>query len=611
MEAFSSHVLSKDSNLSLLSFQKHNEIIYHFLGINTLFPLPFIHHHIMPHAGLNDSQKVDLSKIWETHSIEIRSTATTTASASHQNTSSVVPIDDKCTFFIASITRFFIDAFSQTSESTRTTESFDIVSKRRFFAYNTLRHFFLNNNDKKRKRKQTDEGDFFGINNSTDPPCINPRISQGRHTVRIDHALFLSELDAYEKALQSPNESSQTDHHGANAFGAFLYHRPHLGLCVMNSALALVLMTLHRRYISLSAMQHQQSQLHFGPSPVTTIQPQSIIITTRFDNVYPLIDIQDVKTSNAYKFISLRGRIIKVYPKRLRLLSSDVSCLKCGGHFEHLFQDGRYTLPTRCRVADSNNCRGQKFELIRQSAKYVDYQMLKLQEDESLSSTTAGRTPRHIELEVTNELVNECVAGDHVKVVGVIKAVNSAVKSGRVGKRATETSTYHLHMVVNSIVNTTAELDRNKKDGDEHNELRSGLTFTDDQLGKIIKVAHADHMMGDMRTRMAFPFDLLVTSLCPSIIGHDMVKAGILLSLLGGTPASSGLEDVRSGVSIRSSIHCLVVGDPGTILNSFLLNTNLFHLFSTFLQKHISPAKEWVNLVCYWPRLRLRPEASM
>lgn len=73
-----------------------------------------------------------------------------------------------------------------------------------------------------------------------------------------------------------------------------------------------------------------------------------------------------------------------------------------------------------------------------------------------------------------------------------------------------------------------------------------------------------DHLCGSLTIRMAFPFDLLVRSLCPSIIGHNSVKAGILLGLLGGTPPSSnGLEDVKSGVSIRSSIHILIVGDPG------------------------------------------------
>ena len=76
-------------------------------------------------------------------------------------------------------------------------------------------------------------------------------------------------------------------------------------------------------------------------------------------------------------------------------------------------------------------------------------------------------------------------------------------------------------------------------------------------------MAHADHMCGPLSMRMAFPFDLLVRSLCPSIIGHDTVKAVVLLGLLGGTPPSSaGLVDMRSGVMIRSNIHCLIVGIP-------------------------------------------------
>ncbi len=92
---------------------------------------------------------------------------------------------------------------------------------------------------------------------------------------------------------------------------------------------------------------------------------------------------------------------------------------------------------------------------------------------------------------------------------------------------------------------------------------------------------------------MAFPFDLLVRSLCPSIIGHDCVKAGILLGLLGGTPSSSGLEDVKSGLTIRSNIHCLIVGDPGMgrahlflpfcVHINVLLQKLIFDYFSTVL----------------------------
>lgn len=49
-------------------------------------------------------------------------------------------------------------------------------------------------------------------------------------------------------------------------------------------------------------------------------------------------------------------------------------------------------------------------------------------------------------------------------------------------------------------------------------------------------------------------FKLLVHSLCPGIYGHEMVKAGLLLGLFGGTVKGPGT---------RAEPHVLVVGDPG------------------------------------------------
>ena len=53
-------------------------------------------------------------------------------------------------------------------------------------------------------------------------------------------------------------------------------------------------------------------------------------------------------------------------------------------------------------------------------------------------------------------------------------------------------------------------------------------------------------------------FRLLVASICPTIYGHDLVKAGLLLCLFGGTPAAP-----TATVSRRSDINVLIVGDPG------------------------------------------------
>jgi hypothetical protein len=49
---------------------------------------------------------------------------------------------------------------------------------------------------------------------------------------------------------------------------------------------------------------------------------------------------------------------------------------------------------------------------------------------------------------------------------------------------------------------------------------------------------------------------LLVGSLCPSIYGASLVKAGLLLALLGGARG-------RDGAGVRGDIHVLLLGDPG------------------------------------------------
>lgn len=49
----------------------------------------------------------------------------------------------------------------------------------------------------------------------------------------------------------------------------------------------------------------------------------------------------------------------------------------------------------------------------------------------------------------------------------------------------------------------------------------------------------------------------MVHSLCPAIYGHEVVKAGLLLSLFGGCPRKSG---EKNKIAVRSDAHVLVVG---------------------------------------------------
>ena len=75
------------------------------------------------------------------------------------------------------------------------------------------------------------------------------------------------------------------------------------------------------------------------------------------------------------------------------------------------------------------------------------------------------------------------------------------------------------------------------------------VEFTDKDLQFISKVVNEPEL-----------FKCLVNSLCPTIFGHEIVKAGLLLSLVGGNGKMIGGP---KGINVRGDIHMLIVGDPG------------------------------------------------
>ena len=419
------------------------------------------------------------------------------------------------------------------------------------------------------------------------------RSSNKKEIIWLDQAIVTHELDTYEtqqilrknKNLTQDVEFYKAQYVKLHSYGSFLYHRSASAIRAMELALQLVYMTYDRR------LTHPQQQ-----QQVNTITNSSTAtgIVIRWYHVYPTISMMDIKTSIAYKFVSIVGHVIKARPKRLRIVSAEINCLKCGTilrlkNFQH-----------KCI-----NCRNQSaFQIVKSSAVYIDIQDLQIQESFShqQSSNTdensAGRTPRQIQVEVTQDLVDVCQAGDLVHIAGTIQANKSNTENGGHNSNRRfyntsskeSTSTYKFYMVANSIVvNSSSTQDNNNQkkkkrrsnnDADKHSNI---VSFDVNQLKTINEIAHADHMIGPMKSvRMAFPFDLLVRSLCPSIIGHDLVKAGIVLSLLGGTPPDASLA-TASVNTIRSNCHILIVGDPGMGKSQMLLAANQIASRSVFV----------------------------
>ena len=274
--------------------------------------------------------------------------------------------------------------------------------------------------------------------------------------------------------------------------------------------------------------------------------------------------IRDLNISFNISF-NPQGHVVKARPKRLRVATADFSCQKCSAIITHGFDQGRYSVPTKC---SSPKCRSRSFTLIRPTARYTNVQELRLQESQEESTSHAGRTPRQLEVELTHDLIDSCRPGDIVLLGCYVDAVNSAVAQGKAGKRALETSTYKLFLQGHSI---TTMSESNNRRTSNNNKEGNQIVYTQQQMQNIVQLCHADHRCLSLVERRAFPFDLLVRSVCPSIIGHHAVKAGILLCLLGGTPPAASGNSADRGNSIRSNSHILVVGDPGMGKSQMLL----------------------------------------
>mgnify|MGYP000952698505 FL=1 len=53
-------------------------------------------------------------------------------------------------------------------------------------------------------------------------------------------------------------------------------------------------------------------------------------------------------------------------------------------------------------------------------------------------------------------------------------------------------------------------------------------------------------------------FFSLIKSFCPTIFGHELVKAGLLLGIVGGSS-----KNISQETSFRETSHILLLGDPG------------------------------------------------
>jgi len=254
---------------------------------------------------------------------------------------------------------------------------------------------------------------------------------------------------------------------------------------------------------------------------------------THFDSPIPLAHL---KSNFINKFISTRGTVIFVSNVKLLVTSMRFTCLECSAIIDQSFQNGKYEQPQEC---EKPGCKSRMFNPERRTAKTVLWQRLKIQEidDEVFDSANFGKIPQTMECELRGDLVDSCITGDVITVTGILKPESSRGDPDNKNFKIKNKGLYGLYIEINAISNTRSSSKPITANTDKLDD-----TFTQIDYKRIEEIANHPNL-----------FALMIKSLCPAIYGHELVKAGLILTLFGGTPYEN----------VRPDCHVLIIGDPG------------------------------------------------
>ena len=234
------------------------------------------------------------------------------------------------------------------------------------------------------------------------------------------------------------------------------------------------------------------------------------------------VKVREIRAKHLDQFISIEGIVRQASDVRPQVVNARFECPTCGAILSVLQIDKKFREPSRCSCG-----RKGLFKLL--SKEMVDAQRLVI--EESPDSLDGGEQPRRISVFLKEDLVDpkmeeRTTPGSRVKILGILKEVPVPIQQGI-------STRFDLAIEANNAIPTEETFDDlNIKEEDEED----------------IKKLSKDPKL----------FEILTSSIAPSVFGYDNIKEALFLQMF------SGIKKIKSDKgSTRGNIHILLVGDPG------------------------------------------------
>lgn len=290
--------------------------------------------------------------------------------------------------------------------------------------------------------------------------------------------------------------------------------------------------------------------------------------------------IRDLRMDKVGQLISISGTVTRTSEVRPELISGTFKCGVCDTLQYDVEQQFKYTEPIMCQNA---TCQNRKYwQLNIEQSKFADWQKVRIQENANEIPT--GSMPRSLDVILRSEVVEKAKAGDKCTFTGTFIVVPDVSQLGlpganaemmrenrgrgdggvasqgvtglkALGVRDLQYKTAFLACMVQSSdarsggADVRADLD----EGDEDQEAFLN-TLTQQEIDELKVMVGSDNI-----------YQRLVSSIAPTVYGHEIVKKGILLQLMGGVH-----KQTQEGIHLRGDINVCIVGDPSTSKSQFL-----------------------------------------
>ncbi|KAF2744181.1 MCM-domain-containing protein [Sporormia fimetaria CBS 119925] len=324
------------------------------------------------------------------------------------------------------------------------------------------------------------------------------------------------------------------------------------------------------------------------------------IFTLAFYNLPLVSRIRQLRTTSIGRLLSISGTVTRTSEVRPELSVATFICEMCNSVVPNVEQTFKYTEPTQCPNERCMNREGWRLD-IRQST-FVDWQKVRIQENSSEIPT--GSMPRTLDVILRGEMVDRAKAGEKCIFTGTVIVVpdvsqfrvpgvrpqamrdnsnlgrgNEIGSSGVSGLKAlgVRDLTYRMSFLacmVTPDTSTPGQTSNHHLTGQSGNILASlnQVQATDpDAAGEEAQAAYLATLTAaeiqDLRDMVQKPniYARLVNSIAPMVYGHQVIKKGLLLQLMGGVS-----KETPEGMALRGDINICIVGDPSTSKSQFL-----------------------------------------